>query len=483
MRRSLAGGLVIVLLVSSISIGAAAATTHVAIESVTTSVDTPAPEEPFTTTITVANRQTSSGPVELTDLFIRSQGDGITEHVRAEDLGTISVGGQLSVPLTVEFAEPGEKRLTVSAVVKDADGNYSRYNYPLFVTVEEPDEAIVSVADLEPVAGEESSFNVTVSNGETNPLSNVRLDIAGDGRVTNPERVTASLQAGTQTTHRVEITFPESGEQDLTIRLSYTTSSGNTRTVQRTITTDVAAAEIDPELTATPAAVDGAPVIRATLTEYGNVELQNVQLQARVDGEVVARTMMSDVPAENARTVTFDGSRIPAGDVTIVAAFTAAGEQRTVRQTIQYAPTETSNVVLTGVDLTVENGILSVSGDAANTGSADVQSVLVSVVETDDVQPVVPNKEYFVGTVGSSEFATFELTANVSKDVTTLPVQITYSVNGERVSHITNIDTSAVASQPSTDQGPQFSDVIVIGALAVLGVVLVAAIVLSRRRP
>jgi hypothetical protein len=41
--------------------------------------------------------------------------------------------------------------------------------------------------------------------------------------------------------------------------------------------------------------------------------------------------------------------------------------------------------------------------------------------------------EYFIGSVDASEFATFELTASVDSGVSSIPVEVSYIVDGERI--------------------------------------------------
>jgi hypothetical protein len=442
MRGAVALAVAAVLVVASVSGVAAvgsAVQTDVAIQSVETSVDQPAPGEPFTLTASISNLASSSGSVDVTDVYVRESGT-TNEYGRIEDVGSVAAGQTLDVPLTVSIQNPGAKRLTVHAVVRDADGDYERVNYPVYVDVQEPDEAAVSFSTPELVAGQESAVNVSVSNGDDGTLSNVRLELAGDATVDNAERVSAAIPAGGQVTHQYRVTFPEAGERTLDAALTYKTSAGVTRSVNRTVSVDVAESNVDAGLTVTPTTANGSSAISASLTEYGNVELRDVEVRALSGGDVVARALAPDVPAEGTRSVTLDGASVPAGDVTIRAEYTAAGERRSAEQTLRYSPQATAEIALTGVDFTRDGSALGISGDTANLGSADAGSVLVSVGDRDGVAPVPPNAEYFVGSVESSEFATFEVTASVEESVERVPLDISYSVNGERHSRVVTVD-------------------------------------------
>ncbi|WP_424000194.1 hypothetical protein ACOZ4I_12995 [Haloarcula salina] len=451
--------LVGLLLVSTVSsaVGVASAA-NVSIQSVETSVDQPAPGEAFTVTTTVVNLESSSGPADVTDVYVR-RASGSGELARIEDVGTIAAGGSIDIPLTLDINKTGGQRLQVNVVVKDG-GGYRRVQYPLYVDVQEPDEASISVSTPEDlVAGQESPVNVTVSNGDDGTLSNVRLELGGDGAIENPERVSAAIQSGSQVSHAFDMTFAEAGEQTISATLTYNVN-GTTRTIDREVTVGVEEANTDAELTATSTTVNGSSAIEATLTEFGNVELRDGQVSAVVDGDVVTRTLVSDVGAEETQTVTLDGDDIPAGEVTVVAQYTAAGEQQTAETTVDYSPLEQSNVTLTGVEVTRQGTTITLDGDASNIGSADASSVLVSVVESEGVTPAAPNGEYFVGSVESSEFATFELTASAGANasVDSVPVRISYSAAGERVERIVEVDVSdtsgGAAAAASAANGP-----------------------------
>ncbi|WP_435119411.1 hypothetical protein [Halolamina sp. C58] len=482
-RRSLGVAAMVVLsVVAGVAIPAAAANTDVAIESVDLSVDQPAPGESFTLTTTIANLESSAGPVEVTDIYVRESGSG-RDLARIEDVGSIASGDTRAIPLTMSIDEPGEKKLVVNAVVRDADGDFQSVSYPLYVDVQEPDEAVISFAGLDSVAGEESRVDVTVSNGDDGPLSNVRLELTGAADVENPERVSASIASGTQTTHTFAATFDEPGSRTLTATLTYKTDEGVTRTVTRNVTADVEAATLDPQLTATGTTANGSSVVRATLSEFGNVELRDVQLRAVVDGETVTRTRLADVPAGESRTATLDGSAIPPGEVTVIAEYTAAGETATSETTLSYAPAPTRGVTVTGVDASRSGGVVTISGDAANVGSLDASSVVMRVVAAEGVTPVSPNKEYFVGAVDSSEFATFQLTANVSASVTEVPVRIEYTVDGERLSRVVELDVSDAAPSGGGQGSGGSGGSLLLGALVVLlAVGLGAALTIAYRR-
>lgn len=361
-------------------VSASAAPVDVQITSVESSIEQPAPGERFTLRVTVSNLASSSGPVEVTDVFVRRTGTA-NDVVRVENVGTVGVDDALTIPLTTSLREAGGKRLTVSVVVRDAEGDYRRVSYPLFLEVREPDETLLSVVERRAVAGQERHVNVTVANGDAAAISNVRLELGGDATVENPERIRASLAAGTQTTFTFQTTFDRAGERFLDATLTYTTGEGSTRSIERTTPITVAAATVDPTLEASLESDDGRTAIRATLEQFGNVALRDVQLQTRRDGELLSRTSLPDVRPGERQTGTLDGSELPPGNVTLVTAFTAAGERQTVRKTLQL----TSDVQLAASSRVV-NGTSAIVAELRQFGDVELSDVRIRVEK--DGRPV-----------------------------------------------------------------------------------------------
>ncbi|RLM62630.1 hypothetical protein [Halorubrum sp. Atlit-26R] len=472
-RATVIVALIVVTTIMMISIPVTAAQTDIQIQSVNVSVDQPAPGERFTLSVNIANLPSSSGSVEVTDVYVR---EGIDEFARIEDTGTIAPGGDLDIPLTMSIDEPGHKRLSVHVVVEDSDGDHRRINYPLYVEVQEPNEALISIAALDPTAGQESVVDVTVSNGDTAPISNVQLEVGGDGDVEKPERINASLAPRSQTVYTFDVTFPEIGPQRLNATLTYTTNSGSTRTVQRTITTAVEQATNDVELDVSNQVQNGSSVIRAELQQFGNVELRDVEIRAESDGETVARVPLPNVLSEGTQTVALRDDDIPAGNITVVTIYTAGSERQTTTASLlysKYSPAPTSAITLTGLELTRQGDVLTLDGDAANVGTSQVNSVVISVVKTDAVRPVSPNREYFINQISPNEFANFEVTAQIPENVDQIPVRVQYTVDGQRVSSIIPLDIGDIEVNTGNSQngGPSpFAIGIVLLIVAIAGI-------------
>jgi hypothetical protein len=121
-----------------------------------------------------------------------------------------------------------------------------------------------------------------------------------------------------------------------------------------------------------------------------------------------------------------------------------------------------------------------VSGNAGNTGGAPVDGVVVSVGSNEHVDPAYPARTYFVGTVDASEFAPFEVTADVDvENVSTVPVTVEYRVGGEPVNRTLAVPYEA-GLRP--DRGGGGGGGIGLPVLAVAVVALAAVALVGVRR-
>lgn len=108
MRRSLPSRLVLALLVLS-STGVVAATASgpaVQLSSVAVTPDDPTTGEQVTIEATISNLENSDSIVDVTDIYVRSIGT-TQEFDRIENIGSVSPGGSLSVPISATFETPG----------------------------------------------------------------------------------------------------------------------------------------------------------------------------------------------------------------------------------------------------------------------------------------------------------------------------------------------------------------------------------------
>ena len=321
------------------AVAVTAANPAVQLSSVTVTPDDPNTGEQVTIEATISNLENSDTTVEVTDLYVRTPGT-TEEFARGEDVGSIAPGGTLSVPVSTTFETAGQKRLDVNLGVRDEDGEYHSYTYPVYIDVSEP---------------------------------TVKAD------------------------------------------LSATTSQNASGTTE------------------------------VSLTNFGNTNLSDVEITATADGEVLDRNFVYDVPPESSGTTAFDTGDIDADAVEFTATYTAAGDTHNTSLAVD-VDEETrvpGEIRLTAIEASQAGSGVTIQGDAANLGSTDADSVLVRVGDADDVRPAPPSGEYFVGAVEASEFATFELTAQADGNVSSVPVEIAYIVDNERVTTTQRVDLAA----------------------------------------
>lgn len=291
-----------------------------------------------------------------------------------------------------------------------------------------------------------------------------------------------TLAPGGTLTVPVQATFEEPGEKDLTLHVTVRDETGEYYSYSSPFTLDVEPAEVRGELSTTTANESGRTAV--TLTNIGNVPFTDVEIRALEDGAVTDRRLARDIDPDGSRTVTFDRDRFDAESVTFVAAYTADNESHQQTRTVELDREVPGEIRLTSVEARPGGGTVTLDGEAANVGGTDVQSVLVSVRDTDGVTPVAGAGEFFVGSVDASEFATFELAASVDNGTSAVPVEVAYIVDGDRVTEtqtvqIPSADGTPAASSGQVEGGAAESQDAQRGGFPVLPVVVFAVLALG----
>jgi hypothetical protein len=227
---------------------------------------------------------------------------------------------------------------------------------------------------------------------------------------------------------------------------------------------------------------EAAARVSVTVTNFGNAPISRIVATPRVgsgDGETaLARVGVPGplAPGEEA-TVTVPLERAPGGDLRVDVSYDVGADSSTATGQFDFRP-RTGEVRLTGVDLVLEDGVLSVSGNAGNVGRGSVTGLVVAVGEAPGVTPAYPQRDYFVGTIEGSEFAPFELTARVDANATSVPVVVTYTVDGDTREERVELPLSGVERDGQPNRSAPLSL-----WLGVVGVaVAAAAVVVVRTR-
>lgn len=441
---------------------------RVTITDTTVSPATPTAGAPTTVSATVRLSAGSSSAATLERVEIV---DGDETLGEATDLGSLSPGETLTVPVTVSFDEPGAYNLSVVATVSDADDERTTVRRPLSLAVESGAPQIETTVDGL-VAGVNSPATVTVSNPTTAALRDITVSfLDADGE--RIRRTVPTLAAGASETLNFSIRAAESGERSLTVETAYTTAAGTRTTDTRERTVTVAELEDDVGIrverstadqganadggggglsgiagvlgggggTLQSSTDDGgseqATGVSVTVTNFGNAPIEDAVLVPRLpNGSVVpelGRVAVGEAiaPGESA-SVTLDLSGVDASSVRFAVGYELGDEPREVTRRYDLARA-TGAVSLTGLNLSVDGDRLRLAGNLGNVGDGEVSGVVVAVGESEYATPAYPQRNYFLGTVGASEFAPFELTAQVdTENASSVPIAVSYTTAGER---------------------------------------------------
>ncbi|MBX0293621.1 hypothetical protein [Haloarcula nitratireducens] len=491
----------------------AAADARLALTDATVTPATPTAGAPMTAETTIRLSAGSDTPLTVEEVAVRDEETGEVLGT-ATDLGRLSPGETLTVPVAFTVAEPRSYDLRIVAVGTDSDGERTRAARPLTVGVERG-RPQVELRTTGLVAGAETPIRAVVSNPTTAPLRGVEL------RVTNPEtgertrRTVPTLAAGGSATRNFSVRAASPGETSIELTTTYTTAAGVERTATATRTVPVAPLSTDVGVRVQRAQTDDAAqvtgglsgllgggdggalrpqsgesdgesesLVDVTVTNFGNTPVERIVLAGETtEGETlpsVGRIAVGDAlaPGESA-TVTVDLSTVPAADgVRFVAGYDAS-DQRAESAAVYDYRVARGDATVTGLDVSVtEDGQVTVDGNLANTGDGEVTSAVVAVSPTEHVRPAYPQRDYFVGTVAGSEFAPFELTARAdTANATAVTVRLDYAVGGDRVT-----DTVQVPLPPADDGDGRDWRTLGIGLAVVVALVVAVALALFVRR-
>ena len=174
--------LVVFLLISAAgatAIAVSAAHPNIQISSVTTTPEEPTTGESITVETTIKNLKSSTNPGEITAIYVRASTGGLNEHGRIRNIGMIGPGGEVTVPMSVSFDEPGKKRLTVHVGVEGVNETHQTYEYPLALDVAEPSVR----AGLSTNASNDGSnaTDVTLTNFGNTDLTDIEITATANG--------------------------------------------------------------------------------------------------------------------------------------------------------------------------------------------------------------------------------------------------------------------------------------------------------------
>ncbi|WP_440952898.1 COG1361 S-layer family protein [Methanococcoides sp. FTZ1] len=190
-------------------------------------------------------------------------------------------------------------------------------------------------------------------------------------------------------------------------------------------------------------------------------EVTNVMI--RPEGENVsfnpAEVFVGNIPAGNKSTVeiTLNTMASPAGmkNLSFTASFFNGDNYHTSENTdLEINVVDQPSLIFTSIEVTKTGNSYSIIGDINNFGTTDAKNVLVSVAGSEDIKPVQPYANYFVGTLEADDFSSFELSARIlSPDVEQIPILIEFRDTDNVYSSVTGyIDLESASAAPGNDQ-------------------------------
>ncbi|WP_179233637.1 CARDB domain-containing protein [Halorubrum ezzemoulense] len=395
---------VLSVVVGGFAVGGAAAVpdARITLTEVGVSPGAPTVDERATLNVTVSNSGGSDAAANLTTVRVRDADGDVLDS--ASGVGALSAGDSLDATLWTTFREPGEKRLTVEVVANQSTSGE-------FVTVSR--DVVFEVRPTE-----------------------VALDLRT--RALDPEDLRSDDES-------------ESATGDLGIGGIQGVFGGG----GGLDTGDGGQGE------ASPPAVDSP--VEVTVVNTGTTAADRISLRAvgaAVDGDgaetvdVGPFVVEGVAPGEERRVIVDLGPLDRRSDVTVTAAFRAdtdrrndRGADRSAESTVTYPVREATPTVTDATVRETADGVV-VDANLGNAGSGEMTGAVVSVGDAPGVAPTPAGGEYFVGTLGASDFVGFDVTTAANVTVAEeIPIHVTYTERGVRYTET----FSVAAPEPATD--------------------------------
>ena len=377
------------------------------------------------------------------------------------------------VNVTLRYTVEGERREVRRTL---------RPDFTPTTDVEHPQVSIDAEAG-EP--GEPRTVSVRLSNGLDQTVRNVEVRLAGDRvDVSDTRRVSAALSTGATESFDFTAAPEAAAKLPVEVEVAYTVD-GERRGVTYSLQADFREAtepadgpqlQLDVE-EAVPGATRSVNVTVANGLER-NVRQVGVTVSSPAVTFKSTDRVRSTLQAGETAQLQFPAVAEEAGSypVNVTLVYRDDGVRQRVTRTFQAdfsAPSNPGQITLTGVEATARGGSVELSATASNVGSEAVDSVVVTIPDSADVS----GTDYFVGGIDASDFSSFTLSTTAGENVSALPVEVTYVVDGVEKTLTTEvpIDRQTIQRQSSSSSSGGGVPLIPIAAVGVLVIVLAVA--------
>ena len=461
-----------VTLVAGLPLTAEAQSTYLSVTDVSHTPETPTVGETFEIELAIQNQGGSADrSVTISEVYASAPGQ---DTYFADDLGKLAPGGSMTVTVPATIDEPGTHSFDVKVNGVDSQGNVVTVRHPVTVRVlgAERPQIEMDFGREDGVVGVESEANVTVANGLPDAIRNLRLELDGDGiEVDSATRVNSEITGAGERTYLFTMTPTQAGTRSLTAELRYTDGTGETETIETTESYDVE--ELTRQLELDVRTIEGESVVEVSAVNLGNAPLEDVAVSADSDAAAVSTGLIDRIPPQRSRSVRLNVTDVTAArpELRIRAAYDV-GDDRFETTTTATAALVPGEVELTGIEVApAGGGTVRLTGTASNVGGTSVSAVTVRVQSDTDVAPTSSGREYFVGEIDSSDFASFTVNARLADpgNRTTIPLAVTYLVDGQQRRATVNASYEPVPTPDSARTGG--------GGLPVVPIVVVLVIV------
>lgn len=320
----------------------------------------------------------------------------------------------------------------------------------------------VDVQPTSPAPGQQTDLEVSIRNGPNSAgaveLSDIYVRPVGSTDDIVRVEDAGTLPVGGNITVPLSASFAESGVKQLRVTVVGRRNDGSFVRAKYPVTVEVEAPSRPQLELSTEKAISGSRrPVNVTVANGLERDIRQLRVEttsSRVNFSVNER-VQARLRAGNTTTFSFPARISEPGTypVTLTLHYVDNGLERTVSRTYEAnfdSPANPGELVLTDVQAAQRGGTLELSATAGNVGSSTVNGVVVSIPNTSGVE----RSTYFVGSVEQSDFSSFTLTSNVEGNVSSVPVEVTYSVGGVERSFTDSVEVDRrTVRQQSPQQG------------------------------
>jgi len=141
-----------------------------------------------------------------------------------------------------------------------------------------------------------------------------------------------------------------------------------------------------------------------------------------------------------------------------------------------------SSLILSAIEIDRIGNVYTISGDINNFGTTDAKNVMISVMATENITPVQPYEKYFVGTLESDDFSSFELSASTQEsNAEEIPLLIEFRNANNSYAYINENITLQKEMVPASNAS-RGNSIAMIGLVAVICIAVMGIIAYSWKK-